>query len=118
VVRGPSVGGSSHGQAASRCKYSSTSVQDVSKSPQRLACGSRAGSCVDLHRDRLVGMAKDSHKYAREHISVDEQRGACVPRITNDRTHARGLVTPDGLPVESARISAVTTSEDLRLQVS
>ena len=28
---------------------------------------SRAGTCLDLHRDRLVGMPKDSHDHARVH---------------------------------------------------
>ena len=44
------------------------SVQDVSKSPQRLARGGPAGVCVNLHGDCLVSMPKDSHDHARMHI--------------------------------------------------
>jgi hypothetical protein len=44
------------------------SVQGLAKPPQRLLCGRRAGICVDLHRDRLVGMSKDPHDHARMHI--------------------------------------------------
>jgi hypothetical protein len=43
-------------------------------------CG-RARVCVDLHRDRLLGMPKDSHDHARMHIEVDEQCGEIGPRI-------------------------------------
>jgi hypothetical protein len=63
-------------------------MQDVSKSPQRLTCGRRAGISVDLHRDRLVGMPKDSHDHARMNIHVNEQRGTYVPGVMNsDRTN-------------------------------
>jgi hypothetical protein len=54
--------------ASTAAKYSSISVQDVSKSPQCLACGSRTGICVNLHRDCLVGVPKDSHDHAGVHI--------------------------------------------------
>jgi hypothetical protein len=68
-------------------------VQGLAKAPQRLARGGRARVCVDLHRDRLVGMPKDSHDHARMHIEIDEQYGTCVPRIMNgDRTSLRSLL--------------------------
>ncbi len=44
------------------------SVQGISKSPQRLARGGRAGIGVDLHGDCLVCMPKDSHDHARMYI--------------------------------------------------
>src|SRR5215218_2371452 len=97
--------------ASTAAKYSSTSVQDVSKSPQRITCSGRARVGVDLHRDRLVGMPQDSHDHARMHIEVNEQRGGSVPGAMNGQpTHSRGLAARRELPVESARIyrSAIT----------
>jgi hypothetical protein len=63
-------------------------VQDVSKSPQRVTCGRRAGIGVELHRDRLVCMPKDSHDHARTHIEVNEQRGTRVAGIMNSNRGA------------------------------
>jgi len=92
-------------------------MQDVSKTPQRLTCGRRAGVGVDFHRDGLIGMPKDSHDHARVHIEADEQCGTSMPGVMNsDRTYSRGLAAGRELPVESAGISwgAVTTGEDQR----
>jgi hypothetical protein len=92
-------------------------VQDVPKSPQSLTCGSRAGICVNLHRDRLICMPKDSHDHARMNVEVNEQRCASVPGVMNSEpTHSRSVAARRELPVESAGInwSAVTSGEDQR----
>jgi len=67
------------------CEYSSKVQQLVSASCLEVAAarhgGGRAGIGINLHRDRLIGMPKDSHDHARMYIQVDEQGRTCVPRI-------------------------------------
>jgi hypothetical protein len=98
--------------ASTAAKYSSTSVQNVAKSPQRVTGGRRAGIGIDLHRDRLVCMPQDSHDHARMNIEVDEQRGTCMPGVVNSEpTYSRGVAGRRELPVESPGINwrAITT---------
>jgi len=75
------------------CEYSSKVQQLVSASCLEVAAARHGwrptGIGINLHRDRLIGMPKDSHDHARMYIQVDEQGRTCVPRIMDcDRTYS------------------------------
>ena len=81
------------------CKYSSTSVQDVSKPPQRVTCGRRAGICVD---------------HAAVHLRIDEDR------LAHWQIAIRfGQVTDKFMPEHNARLSAdVFTRGDVQISAT
>ena len=79
-------------------------MQAVSKSPQRVTGGGRAGIGINLHHTARSA-CPDSHDHPRMYIQVDEQV-ARMPRIMDcDRTYSGGLAARSELPVERARIN-------------